>query len=157
MKVKLTCYVTLPWSDYYAWNHISSASVWKKTWETAIVNKEKLNTWIGFHQEILALKSTTHGLKCHAIISLLIYAVTHYGHERGWAKWTELGNSLIYSLRFFFFFFFHRPLGWTTSPELNWVSKFLVQQRNGIFTLLPGVTEKFERVSRQRKHFQAEK
>lgn len=147
----LLCNLTLIWLLCMK-PHFKCFSV-KKTWETAIVNKEKLNTWIGFHQEILALKSTTRGLKCHTIISLLIYAVTHYGHERVWAKWTELGNSLVHSL----WVFFHRPLGWTTSPELNWVLKFLVQQRNDIFTLLPGVTGKFGRVSRQRKHFQAEK
>lgn len=54
---------------------------YEKAWKTVIVNKKKLNPWIGFHQEILTLKSTTRGLKCQTLNYHLIYSGTHYECE----------------------------------------------------------------------------
>lgn len=55
----------------------------EETWETVTVNKEKLHARVGFHQEILTLKATTRGPKCHTINYCLIFAGTHYGCDMG--------------------------------------------------------------------------
>lgn len=126
----------------------------EKTWETVIVNKEKLNAWVGFHQEILTLKPTTRGPKCHTINYSLIYAGTHYRCEQRWARRAELSNSLGYRL------YYQKTLDVNHSSRMELGFKFpgAAEKRHSLFfTVLPWVTGRLRRVSRDRKHFHTEK
>lgn len=132
MKVKFFL-VMQPYPDLIIMHGTTfQALQYEKAWKTAIANKEKLNPWIGFHQEILTLTSTTRGLKCHTINYHLIYSGAHYGCEWRWANWTELSNSLGYRL------YYQRTLDMNHSSRIKLGFKFpqATEKWNFLFFIL---------------------